>query len=294
MIAHFQKLNNHIPSEFWNTSLQTHRKSLFYMFATAMGVKEKYLDERFDTSSKQLNSLPFFHSCEAIHLQGILDNNAIQPQHCDVYNENLLYLFYGKPAYKPSELANSNLKFLMPVCFIIKYDAIKAIKRAVAFDSGAYHLYTDHLHPSMKPEEFHLTPIKDTVKKVVHYFFNNNERYFEGRARKDLDYDPLHFQIESYHSIITSDHKTGVDDRKAAIEVQLDYEIPLNSNIIEAIILPKSLALSPIIQGKCLDTLQGIQLLSIPNYGVAAKNYYVYVLEMTKDFLIGKNLMNGY
>lgn len=256
-----------------------------------MGLKGKYLDERFTTSVVNHPPLPFFHSSEAVNLQAIFDSGELQPRYCKVYEEELLYLFYGRPAYKSCSTTNSRLSFLMPVVFIINYDAIDEIRRAVAFDSGAFRLYAEHLHDNMKPEEFYLTPTKETLNKMVHYFFNGNDPYFHGEANKTLEFDSIHFQLEGYHSIITSTHKMGVDDRKASLEVQLDYSIPLTNKHIEAVILPKYLANSATIKG-IMDSLQ-IPVITIKNYGVASRDYYVYILEKAKEYLVGKKLLNG-
>lgn len=257
-----------------------------------MDLKGQYFDERFTATTIKHPELPFFHSCDAIYLQAILTSGELKPRPCKVYGEDLLYLFYGKPAYKSGELTNSTLNHMMPLCFIINNNAVTTIKRIIPFDSGAFDGYSDHLHKSMTREEFQLTPSKEAINKTVDYFFAGNDLYFNGVAKKEIIFDPIHFQIESYHSIITNGSKSNVDDRKASLEVQLDYSIAVNKSNIEAVILPKSLALSPTIKDVLIDSL-GIDVIPITNYGVAAKDYYVHVLEKTKNYLIGKKLLNG-
>ncbi len=153
-------------------------------------------------------------------------------------------------------------------------------------------MYKDHLHESMTRREFELTPLKASLYKMVNFFYEDNDAYFNGQAKKVVDYDPIHSQLEGYHSLLITDHKTEVDDRKASLEVQLDRPIPINSSTIEAIILPKSQAESPIVKGILFDTLH-IPLITITNYGVMSRDYYVDVMEKTKQFLVGKKLLNG-
>lgn len=132
------------------------------------------------------------------------------------------------------------------------------MKRVVAFDSGAYDLYAEFTHKSMKREEFHLSPNKDALNKIIDFFFADNDAYYNGDAKKVLsEYDPVHFQVESYHSILISNHKTELDDRKSSIEVQLDYPIPLNNTNVEAVILPKHLAGSPTIKSLWMINIFG-------------------------------------
>src|SRR5687768_5724141 len=106
-----------------------------------MGLAVQYLDQRFSSTVLNCPLLPFFHCCEAVFLQSILDSEQLEPRYCNEYGEHLLYLFYGRPAYKSGEINNSRLTFMMPLCFIIKHDAVNLIKRIVAFDSGAFPMY---------------------------------------------------------------------------------------------------------------------------------------------------------
>lgn len=255
-----------------------------------MSIKNQYLDQRISTGTIVHPALPFFHSCDAGYLQDILDAGELQPRKCKLYQEDLLYLFYGRPAYKSADTNNSRLLFMMPVVFIVNYDAVTTIKRSVAFDSGAFSRYSEYLHKSMNLNEFELTPTKDSLNKMVDYFFEGNDPYFNGEAKIGVHYDPVHFQIEGYHAILTGNHKTEIDDRKASLEVQLDYSIALNKNNIESIILPKHLAKSPTIKS-ILEAAQ-IPMVPITNYGVGSTSYYVHILEQAKKYLIQKNLLN--
>ena len=257
-----------------------------------MSLAAQYLDQRFTGASVQHPALPFFHSCEAKFLQSILDSRELQPRPCKVYGENLLYLFYGKPAYKSGEISHSSLSFMMPMCFIINYEAVCDVKRIVAFDSGAFPMYKDHFHESMTTKEFELTPSKSVLKKMIGYFYTGNESYFNGKPKQELVYDPIHFQIEGYHSLIKTQNKAEIDDRKASLEVQVTAAIPLNSFAIEAIILPASLAKSPMVKEIIINDLK-IPIIEILNYGVVSNNYYGLVLDKARDHLVKKGVLNG-
>jgi len=211
---------------------------------------------------------------------------------CREYGEDLVYLFYGKPAFKSSNTLSSRAEYLMPLCFMINHDFVTNMRRAVAFDSGAYNkgLYKDHLHAGMQLREFHLTPEKDSLRKMVQYFYGTNEQYFEGVAKEPADFDPVHAPVVSYLSMLRSMHQTGFDDRKGSLEVQVDYEIPLHSDAIGAVILPKHLSLSMQVRSKLHD--QGIRVLTITNYGVAQQYYYVHILELTRSLLVQNQLLH--
>src|SRR5260221_12961876 len=89
-----------------------------------------YLDEKLLSKKSIPNLLPFFHSCDAVSFRSILLAKKILPTKCAVFkNEKLLYLFYGRPAYKSGILKRSGLRSLLPSSFIIKCDDVKPIKR---------------------------------------------------------------------------------------------------------------------------------------------------------------------
>jgi hypothetical protein len=255
-----------------------------------MSIRSQYFDERFSASATVHPPLPFFHTCDAGYFQDILDGRQLIPTPCDVYKEDLLYLFYGKPAYKSGEVLNSKLVALMPLCFIVNYNAITSIKRMLAFDSGAFPMYERFIHKSMTKEQFELTPSKNSLNKMIEYFFANNDSYFNGEPRQSITYDKIHFQVESYHSLLKSDGLDAVDDRKSTLEIQLDHPIALNNSNIEAIILPKSLSTSDTVKKIITDDLH-IPMIEIKNYGVSSQKYYTEILDKTREFLVSKSLI---
>jgi hypothetical protein len=257
-----------------------------------MALQDRYLDERFTVTGAALPLLPFFHTCDAFYLQQILDAGELRPRLCDVYKEPLLYLFYGRPAYKSGERQNSRYPFLMPMCFIVNSDVVRSMKRLLPFDSGAFHRYKDFMHGAMTLDQFRLTPVLDSCDKVVNFCYGNNDAYFMSNAKKEIIYDQAHFQLTSYHSIISSEHKMDLDDRKASLEAQLEVPIAINNINIEAIILPKMLADSE--EFKCIITDRlNIKMIPYDNFGVVASLYYVEILQLARQYMIDKKLLNG-
>jgi len=252
----------------------------------------KFFDQRFDTSCLTgYAPLPFFHSCDSVYLQAIIQDRQLRPQYCNIYKEELLYLFSGKPAYKSNQSKSSWLTSYMPMCFIISFEAIQTLRRVVAFDSGAFSKYSDWMHPSMTLDQFYLTPNKAAILKTVEHFYESNYAYFIGKARHEIFHDPIHFQLESYHAMIRNVGKSDVDDRKSCIEVQLNHAIKLNSTNIEAVILPGNLINSPLVKKTLIDEL-GLTLIPITNYGAPSPHYYGKILEIARSFMVDKKLMD--
>ncbi|WP_183564736.1 hypothetical protein [Mucilaginibacter sp. SP1R1] len=252
----------------------------------------RFFEDRFTAVSNNQPELPFFHSFDAFYLQGILESKMLLPRECKVFNnEKLLYMFYGRPAYKSAAEEASSLLSRMPVCFMFKPAAVTGIKRVCAFDSGGYPLYESFMHPGMTVNEFMMKPEVTSVQKAVDFFYDDNFNYFTGMPKDRVEHDPIEFHVESYHNLIKDGSVNKRDDRKASIEIQLDHEIVLAPGMLSAVILPSNLVPSPLVQRVIKDEL-GAEIISIPNYGVAGKGYYALIMEKTKELLIKNNLIN--
>ncbi|SDF14220.1 hypothetical protein SAMN05216464_11398 [Mucilaginibacter pineti] len=254
----------------------------------------RFFEERFTANPVNQPQLPFFHSCDAYYLQSILANKKLIPRECKVFNnEKLLYLFYGRPAYKSALTENSSLISRMPVCFIFKPACNMDMKRICAFDSGGYSLYESFMHPGMTVDNFLMTPNITSVHKTVDYFYDNNLGYFTGNPKNQISYDPIEFHIESYYNLLKDSSANKRDDRKASIEIQLNHELELTPDTLAAVILPSNLAGSAMVRRIITDEL-GAEIISIPNYGVASNGYYALIMEKTKEFFIKQNLIDGH
>jgi hypothetical protein len=257
--------------------------------------KAHFFDEKFNFSVKAQGFLPFFHSCDAFYLTSILEEGKLAPAQCTIFkNEKLLYLFYGRPAYKSSIKKAAGLHSLLPVSFILNADAINDIKRIAPFDTGAftYGFFKKYMHPGMKLDSFFLTPDKTSISKTVSYFFDTNEQYYASRPRNQVEFDALHFEIESYYALLKGVGQGKVDDRKASIEVQLQSGILLNSNTVEAIILPENFLSSEIIQQKVINELKA-EVITYESFGVPSNHYYTEVLALTKSYLTKKKYLHA-
>jgi hypothetical protein len=255
--------------------------------------KAQFFDEKFNLTVKAQGLLPFFHSCDAFYLTSILEKKKLAPAQCTVFkNEKLLYLFYGRPAYKSSNKKAGGLHSLLPVSFILNAEAINGIKRIAPFDTGAfaYGLFEKYIHPGMKLDTFFLTPNKGSISKTVAYFFDTNEQYYASKPRDQVEFDALHFEIESYYALLKGVGQGKVDDRKASIEIQLQSGIQLNSKTVEAVILPENFLSSKIIQQKVMDELKA-EVITYESFGVPSNHYYTEVLSLTKSFLTKKKYL---
>lgn len=255
----------------------------------------KCLDERMNVATVMEQLLPFFHSCDAFFLRPILEEKRLSPTDCHVFNEKILYLFYGRPAYKCIGRPSCGLDSFLPISFILKSEPIQNIIRIAPFDTGAYKkdLYKEFLHPKMEMSSFFLSPTKESISKTVAYFFETNHQYFAGKPKHEVTFDPLDFEIQSYHELIKGVFASKADDRKATIEVQLTDAIHLSEDTIEAIILPENFLSSDLLQEVLVENCK-VEVLTYESFGLASDQYYSETLRLTKQYLIKKNYIHAY
>lgn len=195
------------------------------------------------SSTPYVPSLPLVHSTSLYNFRSILVDNILSTSECRVFNEDIVYLFYGKPSYRVASKDGPRTDLThCPICFILNYAAFGTARRIFPFDSGAFHngLYSHHFPREYKLEEFCLGTSLDIPLKVVNMFFGSNRSYLLGETRPLTDKSALDFEINSYFGLITSSGESCVDDRKSSIELQIDHGIALSKDTVLAVVLPKA------------------------------------------------------
>lgn len=192
--------------------------------------------------------LPLVHTTTAYNFDQILEESTLGPSDCDVFMERLLYMFYGRPAYRVKESRNERLEFEWPVVLIFKPIAIQSIKRIFPFDSGAFDrgVYEEFFAKQSKIDDFAVTPNLDSARKVVSAFYSNNMEYITGGTRKNVEIGRRQFEVQGVYElmrlpgVMMLDGSNRVrDDRSTAIEIQVDQEIVFKDNLI-AVIIPRT------------------------------------------------------
>jgi hypothetical protein len=189
-----------------------------------------------------LPMLPLTHMTGAGDFQQIRAAESLAVTQCPDYNEPLLYLFYGRPAYRPfPDEGPSWINDLRPVCVLLRPDALKQVARIAVVDTGALHrgLYKRHLGPAVRREDFELGEDLGEAASFVGAVFGSNLAYYLGRARNDLQAGPLDFAAQAYRSIITDRARAESDGRRATIEVHSSADIPLGKDTVLAVALPE-------------------------------------------------------
>jgi hypothetical protein len=184
--------------------------------------------------------LPLVHTTSAPTFEYYIEpSGLLEVRKCPVYRkEDLSYLFYGKPSYRPKGADEHHRDMLQfaPVCLVLDVPAGLSPKRVMPFDSGAYHdklmAKEGHAHSSL-PKEFFELPNLDAARAVVGLFFGSNLKYFDEAPLLPVPVDPsLNTCVETYVSLINRTGSNQGDSRLTSIEVQFDKNIALAGNVL--------------------------------------------------------------
>lgn len=196
-----------------------------------------------NTSDPTAGDLPLTHATDGYGLREIIEAGSIKPSDCKVFNEPILYLFYGRPAYRPNggRADAPSLSAYAPTCFVLPPLTV-TINRIFPFDSGAFKrgAMDGHKHHSMNLEDFLLEPDANTPRRLVRLFYGDLESYFLNKPLADPRYPASVMEAEAYHSLARSEGNKGLDERATTIELHTANEIALAGGI-SAVVLPENL-----------------------------------------------------
>jgi hypothetical protein len=200
--------------------------------------------ERFvDAQSKSAEApLPLTHTTDAFDFRDISEDGEVKPHPCNVFDHDVSYYFYGRPAYRKNGSVQANsLAAYAPVVLIFKPDISKDAVAAFPFDSGAFkgELYTELLHHRMRVEDFGFLPSEERVGKLIAFFFSDNKGYYNQISPHHRKIGKNEFEALSYRELTIYRGKNERDDRSTTIEILLDKAVKLKDNLL-AIVVPSS------------------------------------------------------
>ncbi len=187
--------------------------------------------------------LKWCHRTDAFALRSIISNGCIIPKKCNIFQEDLIYLFYGRPAYRSNESEQVRLTAKSPVIIIFKNAIEDSGVRLFPFDSGAFDSrYDKWRHTDMDLSGFHMPCGKNAPEKHVSEFFKTCQNYLAMQANKPERKYEGEFEVETITEILTDSSSDNADDRRLAIELQVNRNLNLNSSDTTAIIIPESIS----------------------------------------------------
>jgi len=237
------------------------------------------------TQSAMAEELPLVHTSRSEFLTSIVASHKIAPpEECPVFHEHLVYLFYGRPAYRSTKGSQpGEERPLCPVCFVFKPHTVsRSICRVFPCDSGA--LSTNRFTPPLTEGDLHeleLDPVIESARRLVPLLFETNDNYFVGKARGSVSFD-VGTPGQRFYQLLIAPGPRNYDDRRSAIEVQVRDAVSLKDQLL-CVMLPRE-SLKDISKA-ILDEWQ-CPLLDYPTfYGAAPIEYYPVVRHQLFEYL---------
>ncbi len=172
-------------------------------------------------------------------------DGALNPQKCNVFQSDLSYFFYGRPAYRFKDDPSLRDNHAWPVILVFKNAIEEFSCSAFPFDSGAFcnGRYKEWMDSSWELNSFKIDVASATHARHVAAFYDGNEDYLDGRGR-DLRSSDFGFNLEAaaVSKMIRECRGGNADDRRFAIEMIANQPIPFDPRYIAMVIVPRILS----------------------------------------------------
>ncbi|MDE8763646.1 MULTISPECIES: hypothetical protein [Rhizobium] len=194
---------------------------------------------------EECNPLPLIHITPAYRFAEIIPGDELIPVWCEIFQQELIYTFYGRPAYKSQDMVNSELEFNWPIVLLFDHANVGEIKRIMPFDSGAFNdrIYANYFHKDSQMLDFELPGDIGYATALASIFYTSPQRYMTANADRNPNIGLSHFEaqgVQALNQVPVFSRRTGErrDERSSTIEVQIGEKIKLIDNVM-AIILPQ-------------------------------------------------------
>src|SRR6266446_1357769 len=126
--------------------------------------------------------LPLTHGTTLEHLSAIVASTmghsagVIEVQLCDVFKKNLIYTFYGRPAYMKGGNEYTNDPAGLPVFLVLDGTLIDRSVMMYPFDTGRYHHYP--FSADWSRDDFALRAARVSIDRVIRNFYDADKNYY--------------------------------------------------------------------------------------------------------------------
>ena len=236
--------------------------------------------------------MPLMHSTAASTGASIIVAGELRPTGCQVYGVDLLYLFYGRPAFKPmAGLPPGGMDEHLPMCFVVDPALLDGALRIVPFDSGGYGRYAAHVGPLLSRPDFELGGGRDVPMRLVRALYETNGNYYRQKPTADHSAIPLgQGEARALARLARDAALADDDDRRSTIEVQIDRSVPLAA-ALKAVVGPPSLFSDPGVIA-ALSPLAHVPRLPYETYGRQQPSAYTALLyDHVRRYLVDEGVM---
>ena len=224
-------------------------------------------------------SLAWCHTTDAFRLRDMIKSGSVSPRRCNVFEQDLLYLFYGRPAFRRDEDQQLRLSAKAPVVIVFAPNLATQGCRMFPFDSGAFELrYQGWTHRGMELQDFEIECSPEAARRHVSAFFSTNEQYV--RLLPSIPVIPFvgDFEVESIVQLLSDPSSTNADDRRLAVELQVEQVVPFESPWVLALIVPSELIQAPWLRS-FISSAASIDILTYELAQLRTAGHYQVLLE---------------
>ena len=242
--------------------------------------------EYIENHAKARAELPLVHTTEYFRLSSIQANHALRVNHCKIFDEPLLYFFYGRPAYRdPSQTEPTREIGFYPICFVFRPGAIRRARRIFPFDSGASQigLYEPAINRAEALTAFELAGEVEDARRITDCFFETDEEYLSNEPRKNLCFSGSEEDAASYYLLINGGGDPSCDDRCSAIEVQVGADQDLRKDVM-AIVLPNCFLEDDALVSTIVSTWQAVPLAYDSDKGMRPLEFHGTIRHLIRRF----------
>lgn len=235
----------------------------------------------------RVEKLPWFHSTKGTNLLEILNAGKLKALPCNVFQDKLSYFFVGRPAYKYTT-DNDPAPWMLPVVFVFDFKTPPPIKRIYPFDSGAFseRRLPDYIH-GFNREHYLLGTDPKAIDKLIAFYFGDRKSYVrrqphsERELRRNHTLDMRHSELIALSRLYSEHIYPEMDDRAAAVEVQIGMDIPLAGGNLRGVIVCEEWLRTPGVRKALIKLTPNI--LEYPIYPNTMQAYFGMVAAKTMD-----------
>jgi hypothetical protein len=224
--------------------------------------------------------LAWFHTTDTYRFRSIVTDGVFVPQHCKVFDEDLTYFFYGRPAFRSVDARKLSYGAKAPVVIVTAPDFVRNGRRLFPFDTGAFgSRYEKWIPPSMRMCEFEFPCELDSSPRHVSAFFGSNDNYLRLKAATPTVPFESELEVESLVHLLTAPTSDAADERRVTIELQVGRITPFDRSTVLAIIVPDELAQASFFVAYMKEQGVGVEVITYPLATLRQGGQYQTVLE---------------
>ena len=237
-----------------------------------------------DGTCLQLPAL--IHTTSASNLYSVLEKRRLRATRCSVFQEDLCYLFVGRPAYKWSTTGEASY-WQLPFVLVVDGLGEAPVKRIHPFDTGAFasRRLPDYI-TLFEMAAYDIGKDPRLAGSLMDVFFGGVENYINARVRSEAEIRTAyglgtrHQEIEALARLYADRSNQGLDDRARTIELQVEEDVRISPDNLLGVVVPKQYADDAEV-GAELKAL-GCRVEPYGEYPLRAENYHGMIYEAVR------------